>query len=72
VSPDISDGMMTQSIQLIGDAHVLHLKDVMSRKPPKESITWRASRYGFQPSLLVGIIHLHGRNLELKRSMKIC
>jgi hypothetical protein len=70
VSPDISDGMMTQSIQLTGDAHVLHLKDVMSRKPPKESINWRTS-YRLQPSMLVGIIHLHGRNLELKRSMKI-
>jgi hypothetical protein len=68
-STDIYDAMI-QSIQLQGDAHVLHLKDLMSRKPPKEAINWRTS-YRLQPSMLVGIIHLNGRNLELKRDMKI-
>jgi hypothetical protein len=68
-STDIYDATI-QSIQLHGDAHLLHLKNVLSRKPPKENVNWKTS-YRLQPSMLVGVIHLHGRNLDLRSSMKI-
>jgi hypothetical protein len=68
-STDIYDGTI-QSIQLNGDAHFINLRNVLSRKPPKENVNWKTS-YRLQPSMLVGVIHLHGRNLELRSSMKI-
>jgi hypothetical protein len=68
-STDLYDATI-QSVQLHSDDHVLHLQDVLSRKPPKEKVNWKTT-YRLQGAMLVGVVHLHARNSELKPSMKI-